>query len=222
MDVLPSHLGDWAVESDPDVPFPAPRVSMGLSRIRRAFFKDLMGSIESDESQSPDVVVSPSSSWGRSSQKGCSLSDAAVGENKDDDNNSSNKDNSDVTCGSDSNTGAVDVEVLPVSSTSRKRVMRRYSAIAVSALGGAILAGFVRRGISTIFRTLVSGLLLTQLLSSLGYAEVYWKRIMEDLWGVCAYTPESRPLRAAIAMIAGSVERKIAIVCGIVVGLFLS
>ncbi|ESL05051.1 hypothetical protein TRSC58_07348 [Trypanosoma rangeli SC58] len=220
MDVLPSHLDDWAVESDPDVPFPAPRVSMGLSRIRRAFFKDLM---ETDESQSPDVVVSPSSSCGKSSQKGCSLSDAADGgENKDDGRNSSNNDNSDVTSDSDSNTGTVDVEVLPVSSTSRKRILRRYSGIAVSALGGAILAGLVRRGISTILRTLVSGLFLTQLLSSLGYAEVRWKRIMEDLWCICGYRPESGPFRAAIAVIAGSVERKIAIVCGIVAGLFLS
>ncbi|RNF25144.1 uncharacterized protein Tco025E_02292 [Trypanosoma conorhini] len=222
MDPPSSHVVDWEVETEIDLPFRAPRGSMGFSHLKRAFFRDLMDSVESNGSRSPDVVASPSPSVGRSSQKSCSPSDAGADGENEADGSIKNNNNSAVPSVSDSEIEVLDAELRPALSPSRRRIMRQYCMVAVSALGGAILAGFVRRGISSILRALVSGLFLTQLLSSLGYAEVQWKRLMKDLWGACEYRPEGGPFCAAISVIAGSVHRKIAFVCGVVAGLFLT
>ncbi|EAN88210.1 hypothetical protein C3747_28g52 [Trypanosoma cruzi] len=218
MDVTSSTGVRWTFGIDSDVPPPEHRISVGFSQIKRAFFTDLMGSMEGNEDWSQGIAVSQSPSAEGSSKKFSIPSD------------DSDVDGTIQSSELDSDTEIVNAEVspllevtaVPLLPASRRRIVRQYSVVALSALGGALLVGLLKRGIGSVIRTLVSGLAMTQLLHLMGYADVRWKRLLSDLWSVSEYKPTSSPFRAAIAVIAGSIERKIAFFCGMAAGVFLS
>ncbi|ORC90781.1 uncharacterized protein TM35_000072050 [Trypanosoma theileri] len=113
-------------------------------------------------------------------------------------------------------------EILVMPSTeSQRRIVRFYSGVAASALGGAVLAGFVKQSLGSLIRFMGSGVVMIQLLSVLGYADVRWRKLLSDVWVLGRRTPEIHVVHSVFSKVRESAVLKMAFVGGVLGGLFL-
>ncbi|KEG14884.1 hypothetical protein DQ04_00271180 [Trypanosoma grayi] len=206
-------------ESSPSPQRPS-RDTMGFSHIKRAFLSDLVQGEEQSENAMQVLLIAQGLAKVVPSPEAHIPSDDDDGDDDDDDVVASDVESADI---------IEDAVVLPRSEVIvpperdwRWWGIQRYSAVAVSALSGAAIASSMKRGLGPIIRVLGSGLLVTQLLCSFGYADVYWKCLLKDIWRIGERRPENGLFAAVFDIVAGSFGRKLALLCGFAGGLFIS
>ncbi|KAH9580015.1 hypothetical protein LSM04_006244 [Trypanosoma melophagium] len=220
METSPLSIDGWRSRSHSSSSTPVKPGGTGFTHIKRAFYADLVDSrvvdlnmgivsrrsvsqSQSYETSSPKVQVPSSDDLSEKDDVKYVLENAVLPPPREEEKMEEE-----------------DLTVLPRTESPR-RMLRFYSGVAASALGGAVVAGLVRQSLGSLIRVVGSGLLVTQLLSVLGYADVRWRKLLFDVCVLGRRTPEIRVVHSVFERVKESAVLKMAFLGGVLGGLFL-